>query len=239
MPLHATTLIAPHSCATLCTTEFCAQTFGHISAYTTGIIGYDRYLRMRYLTDYSRLVRPWMICTAVFTAVLLSLSHGAAYALGVFYDWFDTAGTVGSVVDGAVFIFMIVPYVLLVRAIARHRRESTHKCILEQADDTVNKIAFRIVIAVILLYTPHVLMTTVRQCLPRGSGLRNNRIFVVALLLGYQLIYVNSSVNSLIFISYNSACRKKLISMLRCSTSSTTSSVDVKKELVKKRCQTV
>ena len=56
--------------------------YGHLTAYTSGIIGCDRYLRMKYLHQYSIIVTARKIYAAVAVATLLSFFHSCAYVVG-------------------------------------------------------------------------------------------------------------------------------------------------------------
>ena len=222
MPLHMTTLIIDHTCAIVSMVEFCAQTFGHLSAYTTGIIGYDRYLRMRYLNDYPRIVKPWKIYTAVSITILLSFAHGAAYALGVIFGCFKTISAIGTVIDCFVFLFMVVPYVLLLTIIRKYRKIYSNQEMLNSIDHSINKIALRIIIAVVCLYAPYVIITLARQSPAMDIAMQKHQSICVILLMCYHLIYANSFVNSLIFLSVNSACKAEFKNLFkRCPRSST------------------
>ena len=220
MPLHLTTLVAEHTCEIVSVVEFFAQTFGHLSAYTTGVIGYDRFFRMTYLNNYSRVIKPWMIYTVVSITTSLSVAHGAAYAICVMHEWYKIGSTIGSVIDCFVFIFMIVPYGLLLRVIRKYRRATSNQHMLDSVDHSINKIALRIIVAVVFLYTPYVIITVVRQYPEMDRKMQEHQLICVVLVMCYHLIYANSFVNSVIFLSVNSACKRQLMNIFKKSTRS-------------------
>ena len=113
-----------------------------------------------------------------------------------------------------VVIFLLAPYVLLVRVMRKHRKNATHQHILEQVDHSVNKVASRVVIAIVCLYTPYVIMMMVRYSTVMNSPLRRYQLFCLVSLMCDQLAYVNFFVNSVIFISTNSACREQIKSLV-------------------------
>ena len=108
---------------------------------------------------------------------------------------------------------MILQYVLLRKVIRQYRRQAAHQNVSQNVDRSVNGIAFRIVIAILILYTPYIVIFAIRKFLPLDSPIKKDSAFGFALLTSYNFFYANSFVNSIIFLSINKACRRSVQSL--------------------------
>ena len=208
LPCFIWSLLSTYTCVNVSVMEFTGQGLAHLTCYITGIIGYDRYLRMKYLNGYPRIVTFSKISTVLSIVCFLSLFQGGAYLWGIHHNSYDLVSTISSMYDSIVIFFIALPYILLGKSIRTYRRESTHHNILQHVDQSVNKIAFRIIIVIWSLYTPYITMLAIRRFLPSESPLKKDALFGFILLTSYLFVYANSFVNSIIFLSINTACRR-------------------------------
>ncbi len=157
-------------------TDFFVLGFGHLSAYIIGIIGYDRYFRLKYLNRYRCVVKMWKIYVSVGIAFFLSLSHGAGHAVGIMFGIgaYNAVMSTCNCVDFAIIMLMLLPYALTICAVKKHRQNTVNRKMLSEVDHTVTSVASRIMIAILLLYLPFCVFQILRRYLPDNSPLRIN-----------------------------------------------------------------
>ena len=210
--LYCTVIAKSYFCSLDVAMEFFAVFFGHSSAYITAIIGYDRLLRMTHLNAYSEVMSMWKVYSAVAGTAFLSLIHAGAQINSIWADNYGIVVLVGSIVDVVLMLLMMTPYLLLVRVIRRQRQRSNsvNNDILQDIDHLVNRIAFRIVFAVMVMYSPYVVLSAIRVLVSRTSPLRQDNTFRVMWCFSHDLTFASSCVNAIIFISINPTCKRKI-----------------------------
>ena len=199
-----------YSCSLDISMEFFALFFGHLSAYITALIGYDRHLRMKHLNSYSDVMPMWKVFCAVSVALICSLTHAAAQIFAILEDLYNIVVLVGACVDFFLLVLMITPYVLLVRVIKRLRNDTVSNDLFHDVDHQINSIAFRIVVTVVLLYSPYVLLSSIRVLLSTNSPVKQDKTFAVMWCISHDLTFVSSFVNAIIFVSISPTFRQKM-----------------------------
>ena len=167
---------------------------------------------MKYLTEYQRIVRRWKVYTAILVAFLLSLLRSGTHILGVQYVSFSTtAKAIGLCSDIFVVLLMLPPYGLAALVVRKHVNSSVSSHLLSKVAQPVNAIAFRRVIATVLLYIPVVVLALMNRYLSKHSPIRQYESFLFMWSVSYGFMGFTSFVNALIFISINSKCRRQII----------------------------
>ena len=86
---------------------------------------------------------------------------------------------------------------------------------LKKVDRIMTLIASRILLAVFVFYIPYITISMSRSSLVRNTT-RDKRPWIeFSLLFGYELAYCNSFSNAVIFLSFNKACREKVLNVFR------------------------
>ena len=132
------------------------------------------------------------------------------FVAGLRLDHYRDVTCVGMLVNTIAFVLILISHSMLMRTVRKHRANANHQRVLSQIDRSVNKMTFRIVLAILLLYPPYIIMSAVRLFLPT---LKESRTFGMAWFLACFWSYSNNFVNPLIFMSVSLACRKKIFSM--------------------------
>ena len=110
IPLVIAIVVADYTCTLAMVTDFFVLGFGHLSAYIIGIIGYDRFFRMKYLNNYGSVVKIWKIYISVAVVAFLSFLHGGAHAAGIRHDIYDFVASFDIIVDVAGVPWMLVVF---------------------------------------------------------------------------------------------------------------------------------
>ena len=121
----------------------------------------------------------------------------------------------GIAVDFLMFVFMVVPYVLAIRAVKQHTDNATNRQLLKQVDQSVLSIASRMMITISLLYIPYITITIMRNYLPQGSSMRKNQVYLFVMSISYVLGLSNSFLNGIIFLTLCSKCRNAVMKMVK------------------------
>jgi len=210
-----TNYFGKNACALVSSVEFLLVLFAHVSAYIIGIIGYDRYFRIHYLNRYSEIVKVWKLRLAVITSIMFSLIHTTAQVVGIHYSFYEKVASIGIVIDLFLVVFILFPYILSIRTMKEHRNHASNRELLRNVDKVVTVSATRIMIAVIVLYTPYIVFSIIRRFESPNSKLITSKWFSFGLFFSYFLALSNSFVNSIILLNINSKCRRKLFKLMR------------------------
>ena len=197
----------------------------HISGYIIALIGYDRYCKMKYLNRYPEVVRSWKVHGAVLTVILLSFLQGVAYAVGTYLDVFEVVYLIAVSTDVCVIICVFVAYILTVGIVKKHRRLSVNRKILLRADQSTTSMASRILLAVLLFYVPYIIMGTLRPSIKSTGKKRQN--FNFALFMSYELVFVSSFANAVIFLTLHLKCPCKFSSVDKTKRNSQNTKINV------------
>lgn len=195
--------------------EFFLQFFGHTSAYIIGLIGYDRYFRMKYLNRYSEFVSTCKLNIGLVIGTSIAFAQSLMVVMGTQYGVYVLMTVLYQSIDLVMFIIILLPYVLAVLTVRNHRKQAYNRELLKQVDQIITSTATRIMIAVVILFTPYVLFTFPRIILASDSPIRREAWFNACVIIGYLFTHSNSFVNGFIFLSYNVKCRERVVFMLK------------------------
>ena len=164
MPLSVIVLEHYENCFCVNAADFFHAALGHFTVYVMGLIGYDRFLRIKYLNEYTRIVTSKKMYTALIIVLVLSFTHGGTYI--IVNKYYETVDNINVVINGFLYILLLLPYLLLIKSIRDRRRGAANPHMFAQVDRTVTNIALRIMVAV--MQEPCTLGTAVRG--PRIMG---------------------------------------------------------------------
>ena len=202
------------SCAFETATQFVILVPVHVSECIVVFIGYDRYCRIRYLNRYHEVVTSWKIIVAMVAAVLLAVLQALLDLIGTTFNVFEEINIISAVIDIITISIIVLTYITTVKVVKKHKQCSLNKNVLGNVDKQVTSMSQRILLALILLYTPYLFSTMMHHWIidkSRGELRKNLNFF---LFVGYGLIPLNSFANAVIFLTLNKKTRLKK-SMLR------------------------
>ena len=183
----------------------------HMSAYIIGLIAYDRYCKMKYLNRYTEIVRKAKLHGAVFIVALLSMVQATLYTIGTHYGRFHMAYFICGAMDSCLFLFVFAVYILTILVVKKHRSLSINKERLINVDRIITAMASRILLAGVLCYIPYIVMASLRSTIIDNSvGERRSNVTFL-LFLAYDLIFLNSSINAMIFLTLQKGYHKNVV----------------------------
>lgn len=173
----------------------------HMSAYTIGLIAFDRYCKMKYLNRYPELMRSWKFRLSIVLVILLSFVHGLLLDAGTYWDMFRPLYIASTIMDAALFMMIFMVYLQTIRTVKTHRRYSINKSLLTNVDSVITSMVTRILLAGVVCYIPYMIMSVIE---PLFSNTTDRQTFVTInflLFLSYDLIFINSSLHAVIFLT--------------------------------------
>ncbi|XP_057290290.1 uncharacterized protein LOC130612979 [Hydractinia symbiolongicarpus] len=188
--------------------QFFAIFFTHISAYIIALIGFDRYIHMRYLNRYAQVITNTRVMIMLTAVVLLSLTQATVYVLGTQLNFLSKAKRIIVGIDAVIAISVFTAYIMTVRVVKGHSKRTECRDMLKAVDTTVTRTASRILTAIVIFYIPYIIVSFTHAAVSEKWDGNKKQWLEYALLLSFVLTYCNSFVNAIIFLSLNKKVRK-------------------------------
>ena len=197
--------LVPHTFNTSCSfdvfAEFVSVFTIHLSEMLVVLIGLDRYYRLKCLNRYREIVNIWSVHVALFVVVLVAMMQGLIVALGTTFHVFHVINLVAVCADVALIIIIATIYMMTLNSVKKQRQDTINKNFVYNIERRVSAMTSRILLALVLLFTPYMVTAVMHHWLiDKSSGdMRAN--FNFALFISYELIFVNCSANAIIFLT--------------------------------------
>ena len=197
--------------------QFITVSIMHVSGYITVLIGYDRYCRLKYLNRYSEIIQTWKIDVAMVAIILLSLMQGVLGLLGTQLDIFHLVNLIAVAIDICIIVFTFATYIMTMLVVRSHKHCTINKDMLKNIDKRVTSMSARILLALIVLYTPYITTAMLHHSVIDKSTGKKRENLNFALFVGYELTCLNSFANAIIFLTLNKKTRLKRLMVTRCT----------------------
>lgn len=201
-----------------CTLEIAAQFFNtyflHTAAFMILVTAYDRYLKIHHLHNYPKKMTTTKV--SIFFAIISGLAffQGVARTVETINPHIHLSGFILLPMNFVMLISTTVFYLKAIRAMKFIRRNSHNQDILKSVDGTVTKLSTFYLLSVFALYLPSLATSFLKH-------LYNLDVLHFVFFIGMLLIYVNPTVNGIVFIRLNRAIYRKVTSMARTVTDHT------------------
>lgn len=191
--------------------EFSMMFFGHVSGYITGLIGYDRYFRIKYLTRYNEIVNAEKMNLALFILTFIALLQAA---FDIHFLTLSELFRIEMSTNILASMLAILPYVLSILKIRCYKKGFLYKQMIKTVNSAVTRTATGIIISITILYLPYITLNTIYDFLPDKSPTKKQSWFHGLRFTSYMLLHACAFVNALIFLSYNGKFRKKIVDIV-------------------------
>ena len=142
--------------------DIIAQFFGvlitHISAYTVGLIGFDRYYRMKCLNRYPEFVRTKKVDIACLMVILMSSMQAISHTFGTLLNIYSCVVYITVFIDLCTAMLIFLACILTVLTVKQHRSNATHQDILNNIEKPITSVTSKILIVIAVCYTLHILL---------------------------------------------------------------------------------
>ena len=105
---------------------------------------------------------------------------------------------------------VVIVYLLTIRVVRVHRKNSLNKTILQNTDRTITVLASKILITIVLLYGFYTFVAVAYEVFIDKVENGWKSWFNFALLVAYLMTYVNSFANALLFLTMNKKSKEKI-----------------------------
>ena len=196
------------SCAVIISTRF-SSIFIRVSTYTITLIGYDRYLRVKYPVTFQDRLTPFRVYVMLFAICLVALLNTCLMLSGFLVESEIVWGLAGFI-DFSAMIIVIYLQIKTVSAANVHRNSVENLSVLEDTQKKIVKIAARIVLMFLIMELPYFVCL-----LLMGTGVnRLNEIdrgyFEFAFEMSINLVCMNSCGNAILFLLSNGRSKRYL-----------------------------
>ena len=209
------TLIARYFDQSYCVIEIIANFFAvfssHISGYTVVAIAFDRYMRMRFLNRYHYVVTKQRIIISCYAITFISFCVALLYSLGTQLNIFAICKATVHVIDFFVVTLIISIYLLTVKILRDHQRNSKNKEILKNVNKRVAVLAYRILVIISMFYGVYIIISISYTIFVNKVGQAGKSWLSFTLFCGYLITYFNSFTNAAVFLATFKRSREKII----------------------------
>ena len=207
------------SCALETTTQCLTFLFGHASGFTIVAVGIDRYIHMKYLQKYTTIMTKTRAKIMIGFSFTAAIGMGAAYTLSTIYDIFQWVNMVILLADFSAVVIIYVAYIEAYSKVKKHIKNTQG---LRKGEKNAPSYAISMITTILLIlgavficYVPYVIAGMIgfyqvqiqKRLLPSGTA------FLIY--LTYQLVYLNSCLNAVIFTYKNEPVRRFFLGKLR------------------------
>ena len=181
----------------------------NFSGYTTAVLGVDRFVRIKYFTKVKTLLTSRFILALISVAFLSALFNAAGTPLGLLLMKEILFASIALVLAVTVTIIVTFLQVLVIRTSNAVSNQSTIDA-SQAVNKKINKLSMRIMLALIFFTTPFLIVSVMKGFIQDlvsknlKSGLEFTFGFTVI------LMYMNSLVNAILFLSMNGKARQFL-----------------------------
>ena len=196
-------VITGTTCSIQYTVHFVILFFGYTINYTIGVIGFDCYLRVKYMARYATILTKKKAHLIVFFIDCFALARSSVIVTGFLAGKFKFIRALGDAIDYfsmSIIAFMKMASVIAIKIIVA---SSGNQEVMEETRKAIIKLSSRITIVFLIFSITSVTMLVIYNIL-RGSATGMERKIVEFLqILGYLIALINSLASAILFLLYN------------------------------------
>ena len=196
--------------------QFSAILFTHTFGYTIAVIGFDRYARMRFLNRYVGTMSKTKVSCLLVVVTVLSICQSSLYVVGTKMNMFIDFRRIAVMIDFIMAFAVLLFHTLTIRALRNHRKNINNNKLLKDVDKAVTSLASEILFTIVMFYSIYVFISVLHFLFDKKvSGLTKSWLNF-ALIFSYLIVYCNSLVNALLFLTMNKRSKQSIIRFLTC-----------------------
>ena len=195
--------------------QFLGSTFTRISAYIVGLIGIDRYFRIKFKTNFRGIITTLQAYIMKICACILAVVNGSILTIGPIVNKTNLSRFVVVSTDVIIFVLVIALQIKTISIMKRLTDDAYNPEILRAMSNTIIKLASRVMTLLIVFVLPFVVVTSIYGQF--GKKLRGTSRSYIELVfrLSFLGIYLNGFSNAVLFLSKNVQAKAYLRLKLR------------------------
>ena len=208
-------LITGTGCLIQYTVQFFILFFGYTTVYTIGVIGFDRYLRVKYKTRYGTILTRKKVHLIMFFIYCFALARSSVTLTGFLTGKFKFIRLLGSVID--YFSMSIIAFMQMASVIAIKRvvANSSNQEVMQETSKAIIKLSSRITIVFLIFSITSVTMLGIYNMLRSTVTATGREIIEFVQLLAYLIAHANSFASAILFFMYNTKAKSFFRSIFR------------------------
>ena len=190
---------------------FFAVFLSHVARYTVAAIAFDRYMRMRFLNRYHYFVTKQRIIISCYAITFISFCAAFLYSIGTQLNIFAICKATVHEVDIFFVTLVISIYLVTVKVLRDHQRNSKNKVILKAANKRVAVLTYRILVIISRFYGAYNIISITYTVFLNKVGQPGKSWLSFTLFCGYLITYFNSFTNAVVFLATFKRSKEEII----------------------------
>ena len=208
-------LITGTSCLIQNTGQFVILFFGYTTVYTIGVIGFDRYLRVKYKTRFATILTRKRVYILIFVIYCFALTRSSITLTGFLSGKFKFIRLLGAAIDYLSMSLIAFMQMASVIAIKRVVASSGNQEVMQGASKAIIKLSSRITIVFLIFCSCSVTMLVIYNMLRSTVTGTGRQIIEFVQLLAYLIAHANSFASAILFFMYNTKAKSFFRSIFR------------------------
>ena len=196
------------SCAVIISSRF-STIFIRVSTYTITLIGYDRYLRVKFPMTFQDRLTPCRVYAILFAMWLVALLNTCLMLSGLMMESQIVWGLAGFI-DFSAMIIVISLQIKTVIAADAHRNSVENLSVLEDTQKKIVKVAARIVLMFLIMELPYFVCVLVKAIVINRLSEIDRGYLELAFQMSVNLVCMNSFGNAILFLLSNERAKRYL-----------------------------
>ena len=181
----------------------------HLSMYSIGIIGIDRYLRIKHYANFKALWTTRVVLTLMCVGGFLSFFQTAMIVISVLLGKESISMPIYIATDVKIFSAIIFLQILIICSSNDLHNES-RVIASSSTNKKVTKFSMRIMLLLCFFITPHQIIYVVRDIVQDQLNDSGKSVVEFIAVISATLFYANSSTNAILFLTKNVKAKKFL-----------------------------
>ena len=204
-----------YPCSINLISQFLGATFTRISAYIVGLIGIDRYFRVKFKTNFRGIITTLQAYILMMGACILAFVNGSILVTGTVVNKTDLSWFVVVSIDVIIFVLVIALQIKTISIMKRVRDDACNPEILRAMSNTIIKLASRVMTLLIVFVLPFVVVTSIYGQFGKKLQGTSKSYIELVFRLSFMGIYLNGFSNAVFFLSTNVQAKAYLRLKLR------------------------
>lgn len=198
------------SCTVVSISQFLSATFPRLSAYTVGLMGLDRYIRIKYRITLNSIITPVRAYILMTTTTVLTLIVGIMTVTGINMNKTQLVRGITTFIDSIVFICIVALQIKTISILKANVESAHNPDVLRATSDKMIQLASRIMKMFIILILPFLVISSLHTRYARKLRGSSRCYMEFAFRLSFIGSYLNSLGNAVLFLTTNTPAKHYL-----------------------------
>lgn len=183
--------------------------FTNVSGYTIGIMGVDRFIRIKFYTNVRGIVTTKFILISVSMALLAALINAVAVPVGILLKKEPIFTRISLTMGFTVVSIVVFLQLLVIRTSNAVHGELTFN-VSKTANKKINKLSMRIMLLLVFFSSPYLIVMGIRGVSYSQLNKNVKAILEFIAALSVIFVYTNCIANAILFLTMNVKARRFL-----------------------------